>query len=65
MIQMNQKGSINQLVLKHKPSNIIKFHNTYFFCESEDVSFKALTGETKNLIQYFFTPQKKYWYLPK
>ncbi len=59
MIQMNQKGSIDQLVLKHKPSNIIKFHNTYFFCESEDVLCKALTGETKNLIQYFFTPQKK------
>ena len=59
MIIMNTKGSIDKLIEIHKPSNISKYYNTFFICESEDKLCKAIVGETKNIIQYFFNGQKK------
>jgi hypothetical protein len=55
----NRKGVIDELIETNKPNNISRYYNTFFTCKSEEILCKALSGETKNIIQYFFNSQKK------
>ncbi|MCH8903279.1 MAG: hypothetical protein IIA45_05130 [Bacteroidetes bacterium] len=52
-------GAIDILITANRPANLEKYRNSFLLTDSEFSLYKILSGETKNLIQYFFSPQKK------
>ena len=47
------------MIKKNPPTNLQKYKDIFIIAKSEKALYSAFSGETRNLIRDFFSPQKK------
>lgn len=58
MLSTSRK-SVESIIKSAKPSNLDKYHNTYIIAPTENSFYDIFKGETRNIINYFFSPRRK------
>jgi len=59
ILMKNPNSSIENLIERNPPKNLDRYKDTFVIAKSEKSFYDIFSGETRNLIQGFFSPLKK------
>lgn len=56
---MEKKDNLENLIKNNPPTNLQKYRDIFIIAKSEKALYSAFSGETRNIVRDFFSPQKK------
>lgn len=60
IIRKNANVNLSDLIKNMGPESLEKYKNTFVTAENEKTFYEIFSGETRNIIQRFFNPKKKF-----
>lgn len=59
IMKKRKENLIDDLIQKYPPNNLEKYKNTFVIADSEKSFYNIFSGETRNIIRDFFSPEKR------